>query len=537
MKLLVTGGAGFIGSTYVRRHLAEHPERRDRRPRQAHLRRAAARTSRGRTTARLDFRRGRHRRPRGRRRRDRGLRRGRQLRRRVARRPLDRGPGRLHPDRRLRHLRPARGRARRRHPPPADLHRRGLRLDRRGLLHRGVPDRALLALLGLEGRRRPDRRRLPAHLRRRRADRPRLQQLRPAPAPREADPAHASSTRSPATRCPSTATGCRSATGSSPRTSPPRSTSSSSAARPGEVYNVGGPEELPNIEVDQADPRADRPRRVADRPRRGPARPRPPLLARLRAHRGARLERRRSASTRGSSARSPGTATTRTGGGRSARASTASTTSASTGASSAVREPSAVETKLDGLVAIEPRVFGDDRGFLLETYSADRWRELGVDGARSSRRTTRARPQKGTLRGLHFQTEPGPGQARPLPARRDLRRRRRPAARLADVRPVGGARARRRDPPPALGPGRLRPRLPGAERGRRRRLQADLALRPRDRERRSPGTTPTSGSSGRSPIRCSRSATGPRRGSPRSPTSCRSELRSPRRATSVRETD
>ena len=107
-----------------------------------------------------------------------GLRRGRQLRRRVPRRPLDRGPRRLHPDRRLRHLRPARGGPRRRHPPPADLHRRGLRLDRGGLVHRGVADRALVALLGLEGGRRPDRRRLPPHLRRRRADRPRLEQLR-----------------------------------------------------------------------------------------------------------------------------------------------------------------------------------------------------------------------------------------------------------------------------------------------------------------------------------------------------------------------
>ena len=69
-------------------------------------------------------------------RRDRRLRRGRQLRRRVPRRPLDRGSRRLHPDRRLRHLRAARGRPRRRHPPPADLDRRGLRLDRRGLVHR-----------------------------------------------------------------------------------------------------------------------------------------------------------------------------------------------------------------------------------------------------------------------------------------------------------------------------------------------------------------------------------------------------------------
>ena len=50
----------------------------------------------------------------------------------------------------------------------------------------------------------------------------------------------------------------------------------------GEAYNVGGPDELPNIEVVQHDPRADRPRRVADRVRHRPPRPRPPLLAGLR---------------------------------------------------------------------------------------------------------------------------------------------------------------------------------------------------------------------------------------------------------------
>ena len=45
---------------------------------------------------------------------------------------------------------------------------------------------------------------------------------------------------------------------------------------------------------------------------------------------------------------------------------------------------------------------------------------------------------------MHFQTEPGPGEARALRARADLGRRRRPAPRLADLRPVGGPRARRR---------------------------------------------------------------------------------------------
>lgn len=68
-----------------------------------------------------------------------------------------------------------------------------------------------------------------------------------------------------------------------------------------------------------------------------------------------------------------------------------------------------VETKLDGLVAIEPRVFGDDRGFLLESYSTDRWRELGVDATFVQENHSRS-TQRGTLRGIHFQTDPGQGK-------------------------------------------------------------------------------------------------------------------------------
>ena len=51
---------------------------------------------------------------------------------------------------------------------------------------------------------------------------------------------------------------------------------------PGEVYNVGGPDELPNIDVVKRHHRAHGQRRVAHRVRRRPPRPRPPLLARLR---------------------------------------------------------------------------------------------------------------------------------------------------------------------------------------------------------------------------------------------------------------
>ena len=49
--------------------------------------------------------------------------------------------------------------------------------------------------------------------------------------------------------------------------------------RPGEAYNVGGPDECENIEVVRRIVELTGRRRVADRVRQGPPRPRPPLLA------------------------------------------------------------------------------------------------------------------------------------------------------------------------------------------------------------------------------------------------------------------
>jgi dTDP-4-dehydrorhamnose 3,5-epimerase len=64
-----------------------------------------------------------------------------------------------------------------------------------------------------------------------------------------------------------------------------------------------------------------------------------------------------------------------------------------------------VETKLDGLVVVEPEVHGDERGFLVETFRDDRWRELGVDAGFVQ--DNHSRSARNTLRGLHFQTTPG----------------------------------------------------------------------------------------------------------------------------------
>ncbi|HEX2096708.1 MAG TPA: dTDP-4-dehydrorhamnose 3,5-epimerase [Solirubrobacterales bacterium] len=67
--------------------------------------------------------------------------------------------------------------------------------------------------------------------------------------------------------------------------------------------------------------------------------------------------------------------------------------------------PERLPTKLDGVVLLEPQVYSDDRGFMVETYRRDAWAELGVEVEFVQHNHSRSR--LGTLRGLHFQTEPG----------------------------------------------------------------------------------------------------------------------------------
>lgn len=67
--------------------------------------------------------------------------------------------------------------------------------------------------------------------------------------------------------------------------------------------------------------------------------------------------------------------------------------------------PRRLETKLDGVVLLEPEVHGDARGFMVETYRDDTWAELGI-GVEFVQHN-HSRSSQGTLRGLHFQTEPG----------------------------------------------------------------------------------------------------------------------------------
>lgn len=61
-----------------------------------------------------------------------------------------------------------------------------------------------------------------------------------------------------------------------------------------------------------------------------------------------------------------------------------------------------IKTNIDGVVIIEPKVFGDERGFFLETFQAERYKDFaGID--LPFVQDNHSRSGKNVLRGLHFQ--------------------------------------------------------------------------------------------------------------------------------------
>ena len=64
-----------------------------------------------------------------------------------------------------------------------------------------------------------------------------------------------------------------------------------------------------------------------------------------------------------------------------------------------------IKTKLAGVFILKPKVFGDHRGYFMETYSERVFSKLGLctDFVQDNESFT---AQKGTLRGLHFQNDP-----------------------------------------------------------------------------------------------------------------------------------
>jgi dTDP-4-dehydrorhamnose 3,5-epimerase len=67
-----------------------------------------------------------------------------------------------------------------------------------------------------------------------------------------------------------------------------------------------------------------------------------------------------------------------------------------------------IETSIPDILLIEPQVFGDERGFFMETYRADRFEDLGIPAAFVQDNHSRSRI--GTLRGLHYQMRQAQGK-------------------------------------------------------------------------------------------------------------------------------
>ncbi|OIS93904.1 dTDP-4-dehydrorhamnose 3,5-epimerase [Brucella cytisi] len=63
------------------------------------------------------------------------------------------------------------------------------------------------------------------------------------------------------------------------------------------------------------------------------------------------------------------------------------------------------QLKLDGLLEINPRKFGDDRGFFSETYNAKSFAEAGID-LNFIQDNHSYSAAKGVVRGLHYQLPP-----------------------------------------------------------------------------------------------------------------------------------
>lgn len=67
-----------------------------------------------------------------------------------------------------------------------------------------------------------------------------------------------------------------------------------------------------------------------------------------------------------------------------------------------------VKTALSGVYIVEPKVFGDERGFFYESWQKDRYEKVGIVGEFVQDNVSFSR--KGVLRGLHYQNPYGQGK-------------------------------------------------------------------------------------------------------------------------------
>ncbi|EKO3465768.1 dTDP-4-dehydrorhamnose 3,5-epimerase [Vibrio fluvialis] len=64
-----------------------------------------------------------------------------------------------------------------------------------------------------------------------------------------------------------------------------------------------------------------------------------------------------------------------------------------------------IDTKIPDVKIIEPTVFGDERGFFMETWNQKRFEELVTSKSIKFVQDNHSKSKKGILRGLHYQTE------------------------------------------------------------------------------------------------------------------------------------
>jgi dTDP-4-dehydrorhamnose 3,5-epimerase len=68
-------------------------------------------------------------------------------------------------------------------------------------------------------------------------------------------------------------------------------------------------------------------------------------------------------------------------------------------------------TSIPGVLIIEPKVFGDDRGFFYESFNERRFAELtGITGALRFVQDNHSRSARNVLRGLHYQIKQPQGK-------------------------------------------------------------------------------------------------------------------------------
>jgi dTDP-4-dehydrorhamnose 3,5-epimerase len=67
-----------------------------------------------------------------------------------------------------------------------------------------------------------------------------------------------------------------------------------------------------------------------------------------------------------------------------------------------------IETELPGVIRVRPKLIGDQRGFFMEFYHRQRFREQGIDAEFVQDNLSRS--ERGVLRGLHYQVRQPQGK-------------------------------------------------------------------------------------------------------------------------------